>query len=453
MHTDVLRGSSRLTAGLPPSTIAIETSHRPAQNEDDLAPQLNVETASAAPPLVRSPGSSVVLSESENVVAGGESEEPVTFATPPSDHCGCSRNEDENSNEEDGVHADRYGGKKVERKIFGPKPNIAWDCVRTRPAKKFPGLEKLEADWRFSRYDSKVELFIKRHTSLRVVPPTTSEWIGKENLQIKLPFLGSFNPPWFGDIRPPYLWKPISTSIKLPPPKGLYVVVGIFNDSGALLQEVIVYTGGQSLSKQLVLERRDLFGLPILRDVKAFGLYECDPVSRTHTKVDLRPEERDCLASLFEHVEKIERYFTLRLLASSVMLIVELGLFGGYLGNLGNDGDIVFMALVSLIIPSGTLVLLKLRKREAEKLAMRSLKEEIEWRDWIQNNLNEGHDDPSKARYSLLCVIGWSKLRIVLFVGSHKGDVQGAWGISSFIITLAAALAGLLGLVGGLFYR
>lgn len=76
MHTDVLRGSSRLTAGLPPSTIAIETSHRPAQNEDDLAPQLNVETASAAPPLVRSPGSSVVLSESENVVAGGESEEP-----------------------------------------------------------------------------------------------------------------------------------------------------------------------------------------------------------------------------------------------------------------------------------------------------------------------------------------------------------------------------------------
>ena len=176
--------------------------------------------------------------------------------------------------------------------------------------------------------------------------------------------------------------------------------------------------------------------------------------------MDLRPEERDCLASLFEHVEKIERYFTLRLLASSVMLIVELGLFGGYLGNLGNDGDIVFMALVSLIIPSGTLVLLKLRKREAEKLAMRSLKEEIEWRDWIQNNLNEGHDDPSKARYSLLCVIGWSKLRIVLFVAipfllaalasiifgvvwsidirSHKGDVQGAWGISSFIITLAA---------------
>lgn len=76
VHTDVLRGSSRLTAGLPPSTIAIETSHRPAQNEDDLAPQLNVETASAAPPLVRSPGSSVVLSESENVVAGGESEEP-----------------------------------------------------------------------------------------------------------------------------------------------------------------------------------------------------------------------------------------------------------------------------------------------------------------------------------------------------------------------------------------
>lgn len=150
VHTDVLRGSSRLTAGLPQSTIAIDTSHPSSQNQDDLAPQLNVETASAAPPFVRSPGSSSVLPESENVVASAESEEPgkwnglptdfashflteyvkATFAAPsPSHchHCGCSRNEDENSNEVDGVHANRYGGGEVERKIFGPKPNIAWD--------------------------------------------------------------------------------------------------------------------------------------------------------------------------------------------------------------------------------------------------------------------------------------------------------------------------------------
>lgn len=150
VYTDVPRGSSRLTAGLPQSTIAIETSHRLDQHEDDLAPQLNVETTTAAPPLVRSPGSSSVLPESENVVAGAESEEPgksnglptdfashflteyvkATFAAPSSSHCphrGCSRNEDENSNEVDGLHADRYGGGEVERKIFGPKPNIAWD--------------------------------------------------------------------------------------------------------------------------------------------------------------------------------------------------------------------------------------------------------------------------------------------------------------------------------------
>ena len=72
----------------------------------------------------------------------------------------------------------------------------------------------------------------------------------------------------------PYLWEPIRTRAKLPPPKGLYVVVGIFNDSGALLHEVIVYTNGQSFYKQLVLERRRLFSLPILRDIKAFGLYK-----------------------------------------------------------------------------------------------------------------------------------------------------------------------------------
>lgn len=148
-------------------------------------------------------------------------------------------------------------------------------CVRTSPARWFPGLERLEACRKLFQYDAKVASFIKRHTSLRVVRPRKSEWIEKRKLRMKLFFEAKFITHWKEwIIRTSYLWKPIETSAELPPPKGLYVVVGIFSDSGALLEEVIVYTGGQSLSRSLVLERRRLFSLPILRDIKAFGLYK-----------------------------------------------------------------------------------------------------------------------------------------------------------------------------------
>ena len=60
----------------------------------------------------------------------------------------------------------------------------------------------------------------------------------------------------------------------LSPPKGRYVVLGIFDDSGILMDEVIVYMEGQAISRQLVEERRRLFSLPILRDIKAFKLYK-----------------------------------------------------------------------------------------------------------------------------------------------------------------------------------
>lgn len=191
-------------------------------------------------------------------------------------------------------------------------------------------------------------------------------------------------------------------------------------------------------------------------------IFKCDPVSRTHTKVDLSPEERDCLASLFEHVGKVEPYYQSRILTRLGALIGELAMMG-ILSSVLSSGSIYLLKVswpcVVVIPPCWLMMEIILSKREAKMLEMRSLKEEIEWRDWIQDNLNEGHDDPSKARYSLLCVIGWSKLRIVLFVAvpfllaalasiifgvmwsidirSHKGDVQGAWGISSFIITLA----------------
>ena len=89
-----------------------------------------------------------------------------------------------------------------------------------------------------------------------------------------------------------------------------------------------------------------------------------------------------------------------------------------------------------------------------------SLKEEVAWRDWIQTNLNEDIDDPAESHYSLMCVVGWSRFNIVLFIiipfmlavvvavafgiiwsldiKDHKGDLAGAWAASTFIITLAA---------------
>jgi hypothetical protein len=60
----------------------------------------------------------------------------------------------------------------------------------------------------------------------------------------------------------------------IPPPPGMHLVLGIFDDSGIMLDEVILYTGGPSITKQLVKARRGLFSLPILRDIKAFELYK-----------------------------------------------------------------------------------------------------------------------------------------------------------------------------------
>jgi len=86
--------------------------------------------------------------------------------------------------------------------------------------------------------------------------------------------------------------------------------------------------------------------------------------------------------------------------------------------------------------------------------------EEEAWRTWIHENLNEGNYDPAEGQYSLLCVVGWSRFNIIVFVvipfflvsvmsvafgiawsqdiGAHKSDVTGAWAISTFVVTLAA---------------
>lgn len=45
-----------------------------------------------------------------------------------------------------------------------------------------------------------------------------------------------------------------------------------------------------------------------------------------------------------------------------------------------------------------------------------STEEEVAWKMWVHENLNEGKIDPKETQFSLLCVIGWSKYEIMIFV-------------------------------------
>jgi hypothetical protein len=80
---------------------------------------------------------------------------------------------------------------------------------------------------------------------------------------------------------------PVVEQLPRPPPPGEYVVFGIFDDSATLQEEVIVYVGGHEMSEQLVKERRRLFSLPILRDIKAFELYKasCSTPSKSNSNL------------------------------------------------------------------------------------------------------------------------------------------------------------------------
>jgi hypothetical protein len=70
---------------------------------------------------------------------------------------------------------------------------------------------------------------------------------------------------------------PIITDEPQSPPVKAHVVLGIFNENGSLLEEVVIYIGGRARSKHLVHGRRGLFGMPILRDIRRFGLYKVGP--------------------------------------------------------------------------------------------------------------------------------------------------------------------------------
>lgn len=165
--------------------------------------------------------------------------------------------------------------------------------------------------------------------------------------------------------------------------------------------------------------------------------------------MDCTPEARDCLAALFKCVDKWERYYRLR-----TQLEEQLGGsgFDPYMG-------VFTMLLIVYLLLWGAL---KIRRFRLEIVGQPTKEEEDVWRAWIQENLNGNKPDPKESQYSLMCVIGWSRFNVVLFVvmpfcfaaissivfgivwsqdiRSHQADVSGAWTISSFIITLAAGM-------------
>lgn len=182
--------------------------------------------------------------------------------------------------------------------------------MRSRPATSFRGIEELKASYlplgdEFT-LDIKRALFRYRYVTSRVLDGT--EAIRPPSAQL-LESLGLEAPPppeapiqlvpnphphpqtttalfsWeslrkfienemilFG--YPVYYWTPKVFRGPILPPKGPFIVLGIFDESGTLMDEVIVYMKGEAMSRQLVEERRKLFSLPILRDIKAFKLYK-----------------------------------------------------------------------------------------------------------------------------------------------------------------------------------
>lgn len=180
--------------------------------------------------------------------------------------------------------------------------------MRSRPATSFRGIEELKAsylpfDEEFAM-DMKRISFQKRYVTCLVpegkeaIGPPSAELLESLALEIPGPPEAPIQPAPNPHPQPTtnlFFWKIVRgivggfmVALERPvyhmtpkvfrraslPPKGRYVVLGIFDDSGILMDEVIVYMEGQAISRQLVEERRKLFSLPILRDIKAFKLYK-----------------------------------------------------------------------------------------------------------------------------------------------------------------------------------
>jgi hypothetical protein len=175
---------------------------------------------------------------------------------------------------------------------------------------------------------------------------------------------------------------------------------------------------------------------------------QCDSKSRTHTRVKITQEAQDSMAALFRCVERWERYHSLKKfldrgwdITGILPIDVAYGLFW------------VLPTIVVLMIIGRLKVNLEIVDRPSQE-------EEIAWKTWIHENLNEGKIDPKEGQFSILCVIGWSRFNIIMFVvvpfvaiatasvvfgitwsqdfRNHQSDVSGAWTVASFIITLTA---------------
>ncbi|KAN0092397.1 hypothetical protein V8E51_018244 [Hyaloscypha variabilis] len=222
---------------------------------------------------------------------------------------------------------------RIPLKSFGPKPLGAWHCVRTRRAVTFGGIEEMqEVSFPFRRYgfEEKVAGFLERFSTIpvmEVLPTHTPATRGNTNLGLNdnsgfhIQFKHLTRPP------PSYHMKQTCFPDPISPPIGRHVVLGIFDESGALLDEVILYAGGPSISKQLVKARRQLFSLPILRDIKSFELYKCDHQYRAHVRVETTQEAQDCLAALFRCVERWEGYYRLCSFLDTIKYLIDIGGF------------------------------------------------------------------------------------------------------------------------------
>jgi hypothetical protein len=177
------------------------------------------------------------------------------------------------------------------------KPSLTKEkCVRTRRAITFGGIEEMKAVSFFNRhtFEHKVAGFKARFltaTEIEVLPTHTPVPFGNTNMDLNdslgvssriisgfvplLHFLAIVGISFKDSLQcPSYHMAQRRFPDPISPPIGRHVVLGIFDESGALLDEVILYAGGPSISKQLVKARRHLFSLPILRDIKSFELYK-----------------------------------------------------------------------------------------------------------------------------------------------------------------------------------
>jgi hypothetical protein len=159
-------------------------------------------------------------------------------------------------------------------------------------------------------------------------------------------------------------------------------------------------------------------------------------------------EAQDCLAALFRCVERWEGYYRLAYFVNTMEQFAAA------------NGFVLVPFVISLLV----LALFRkvtLSYSSGFRIANPpEYEEEAAWTSWIHENVNEGKNDPREGQYSLLCVVGWSRFNIVLFVvlpflfvaamsvvfgilwsmnfEGHQGDLSGAWTVASFIITLAA---------------